>query len=132
MRPIIVRFAGRLWVSSRQGKSDGESEHDAVSSHGGPDAGAGGYSSTGSGSCQSQQYLPDPGTNEDAHDERSPGRDVDHGSNREDAVPRTDALLAHHDGTIHHDLPLLGYLYLLELLTRPDLLRQVLFSSARV
>jgi hypothetical protein len=55
-----------------------------------------------------------------------------HGSNREDAVPRTDALLAHHDGTIHHDLPLLGYLYLLELLTRPDLLRQVLFSSARV
>ncbi|RHW23716.1 hypothetical protein D0Z08_28320 [Nocardioides immobilis] len=55
-----------------------------------------------------------------------------HGSNREDAVPRTDALLTHHDGTIHHDLPLLAYLYLLELLTRPDLLRQVLFSSSRV
>lgn len=55
-----------------------------------------------------------------------------HGSNREGAVPRTDALLAHHDGSIHHDLPLLAYLYLLELLTRPDLLQQVLFSSARV
>jgi len=55
-----------------------------------------------------------------------------HGSNREDAVPRTDALLTHHDGNIHHDLPLLGYLYLLELLTRPDLLRQVLFSSPRI
>jgi hypothetical protein len=55
-----------------------------------------------------------------------------HGSNREGAVPRTDALLAHHDGNIHHDLPLLAYLYLLELLTRPDLLRRVLFSSSRV
>jgi hypothetical protein len=55
-----------------------------------------------------------------------------HGSDRDDAVPRTDALLTHHDGTIHHDLPLLAYLYLLELLTRPDLLRRVLYSSSRV
>lgn len=55
-----------------------------------------------------------------------------HGSNRADAVPRTDALLAHHDGAIHHDLPLLGYLYLLELMTKPDMLRRVLFSSTRV
>lgn len=54
-----------------------------------------------------------------------------HGSNREEAVPRTDTLLVHHDGTIHHDLALLGYLYLLEMLTRPDLLRRVLYSSVR-
>ena len=55
-----------------------------------------------------------------------------HGSNQEAAVPRTDALLAHHDGNISHDLPLLGYLYLLELLTRPESLRQVLFSTPRI
>lgn len=55
-----------------------------------------------------------------------------HGSNREDAVPRTDALLIHHDGKLHHDLPLLAYLYLLELLTRPDLLRRVLHSSRKI
>lgn len=36
-----------------------------------------------------------------------------HGSNREEAKLKTDALLAHHDGSFHHDLALLGYLYLL-------------------
>lgn len=41
-----------------------------------------------------------------------------HGSNREEHKLRTDALLAHHDGTLPHDLGLLGYLYLLELLTK--------------
>lgn len=55
-----------------------------------------------------------------------------HGSDRAEAVPRTDALLTHHSGVIDHDLPLLGYLYLLELLTKPDMLRRVLFSSTRV
>lgn len=55
-----------------------------------------------------------------------------HGSNRDDAVPRTDALLAHHDGSLDHDLALLGYLYLLDLMSTPALLRRVLSASVRV
>lgn len=54
-----------------------------------------------------------------------------HGSNRNDAVPRTDALLAHHDGSLDHDLPLLGYLYLLDLVSKPALLRRVLSTSVK-
>lgn len=52
-----------------------------------------------------------------------------HGSNREDAKPRTDALLAHHDGSLHHDLALLGYLYLLDMLSHPDNLRRTLWAG---
>ena len=54
-----------------------------------------------------------------------------HGSNREVHKLRTDALLAHHDGTLPHDLGLLGYLYLLELLTKPDLLRRTLYNGGK-
>ena len=43
-----------------------------------------------------------------------------------------DALLAHHDGTFPHDLPLLGYLYLLDLMSQPESLRLVLHSSKKL
>jgi hypothetical protein len=52
-----------------------------------------------------------------------------HGSNREDAKLRTDALLAHHNGALHHDLALLGYLYLLDLLSHPEKLRRTLWDG---
>lgn len=52
-----------------------------------------------------------------------------HGSNREDAKLRTDALLAHHNGTLHHDLALLGYLYLVDLLAHPEKLRRTLWDG---
>lgn len=55
-----------------------------------------------------------------------------HGSNREERKVQTDALLAHHTGAIPHDLALLGYLYLLEVLTKPDLLRRTLYVGGRV
>lgn len=54
-----------------------------------------------------------------------------HGSNRENRVPRTNALLTHHDGHIPHDLGLLGYLYLLDLMTRPEDLRMALYGGGR-
>lgn len=53
-----------------------------------------------------------------------------HGTIKSGVAGRIDALLAHHSGRIPHDLPLLGYLYLLELLAKPDLLRRVLGGSA--
>jgi hypothetical protein len=55
-----------------------------------------------------------------------------HGSNREEHKPKTDALLAQHDGSLSHDLPLLGYLYLLDLLSRPAALRQNLHNRGKV
>lgn len=55
-----------------------------------------------------------------------------HGSNREDRKLSTDALLAHHDGVIPNDLALLAYLYLLELLTKPDMLRRNLYNGGLV
>ena len=48
------------------------------------------------------------------------------------AAGRTDALLAHHDGTFPHDLPLLGYLYLLDLMSQPESLRLVLHWSKKL
>lgn len=54
-----------------------------------------------------------------------------HGSNREQNVAKTDALLSHHDGALSHDLGLVGYLYLLELMTKPDLLRRTLYDGCR-
>ncbi|VVJ18331.1 Uncharacterised protein [Amycolatopsis camponoti] len=55
-----------------------------------------------------------------------------HGSNRSGRVDRTNALLAHHDGTIPHDLGLLGYLYLLDVLANPDNLRSHLYRGGKV
>lgn len=47
-----------------------------------------------------------------------------HGTNRAGRIERVNALLAHHSGDIPFDLPLLGYLYLLNLLSRPEVLRK--------
>jgi hypothetical protein len=55
-----------------------------------------------------------------------------HGSNQVDNQPRTNTLLACHDGQLPHDLALLGYLYLLDLMTRPDALRRTLYNAGRV
>jgi hypothetical protein len=54
-----------------------------------------------------------------------------HGSDRESTKVITDALLAHHDGDIPHDVGLLGYLYLLDVLLHPERVRQRLFRSGR-
>jgi hypothetical protein len=55
-----------------------------------------------------------------------------HGSNRAGNVEQTNTLLAHHDGSIPHDLPLIGYLYLLDLMTRPYDLRSRLYRNGHV
>lgn len=55
-----------------------------------------------------------------------------HGSNRANQVTRTNALLTHHNGHVPHDLALLGYLYLLDLLSRPDDLRKSLYQRGQV
>lgn len=55
-----------------------------------------------------------------------------HGSNRPKRVRLTNALLAHHTGEIPHNLPLLGYLYLLDLLTRPHDLAHHLYAGGRL
>ncbi|QIG42041.1 hypothetical protein G5V58_03980 [Nocardioides anomalus] len=54
-----------------------------------------------------------------------------HGARRGNSEDRTDALLAQHDGVLPHDLGLLAYLYLLEILVRPDRLREVLRAGCR-
>jgi hypothetical protein len=54
-----------------------------------------------------------------------------HGSNRRSQVHRTDALLAHHDGEVPHDLGLLAYLYLLDLLCHPERLAAILHQGSR-
>jgi len=54
-----------------------------------------------------------------------------HGSNKPGAASLTDALLAHHDGEIPHDLGLLAVLYLIDTLTQPDRLRRALFDRGR-
>lgn len=48
------------------------------------------------------------------------------GTDRDRARARTEALLASHNGSLPHNLALLGYLYLLDLLHRPDDLRRAL------
>ena len=55
-----------------------------------------------------------------------------HGSNRVNQVARTNALLTHHNGKIPHDIALLGYLYLLDLLNRPGDLRKVLYQHGNI
>lgn len=54
-----------------------------------------------------------------------------HGSNKVKVAERTNALLAQHNGAVPHDLGLLGYLYLLDLLCNPERLRCTLERNAR-
>lgn len=54
-----------------------------------------------------------------------------HGSNRSKRIGLTNALLAHHTGEIPHDLSLLGYLYMLDMLTRPNDLARHLYAGGR-
>lgn len=49
-----------------------------------------------------------------------------HGSNKESSRALTDALLAHHNGNVPHDVGFLAYLYLLDILANPDRLRRTL------
>lgn len=49
-----------------------------------------------------------------------------HGSNKPAQRWRTESLLAHHNGRVPHDLGLLGYLYLLDLMADPTHLPSVL------
>jgi hypothetical protein len=55
-----------------------------------------------------------------------------HGSNKRARVKLTNALLAHHDGSIPHDLALLGYLHLLDVLARPDALAKHLHRGGAI
>jgi hypothetical protein len=54
-----------------------------------------------------------------------------HGSNRPNQFARTNALLTHHNGQLPHDLALLGYLYLLDILDRPGDLRASLHQGGK-
>ena len=45
------------------------------------------------------------------------------------AVDQTAALLAHHDGEVPHDIGLLAYLYLLDLVANPERLRRCFYRS---
>jgi hypothetical protein len=54
-----------------------------------------------------------------------------HGAHRPNRKPLTDALLAHHTGELPHDVGLLAYLYLLDLLCRPEPLARRLHTDAR-
>jgi len=47
-------------------------------------------------------------------------------------INRTNALLASHDGHIPHDLPLLGYIYLLKILSEMDNLKKRLHYHSEV
>jgi hypothetical protein len=55
-----------------------------------------------------------------------------HGSNKEGVRVETNALLTHHDGHIPHDLGLLGFLYLLDLMIQPAQLRHKLYRSGSI
>jgi len=52
-----------------------------------------------------------------------------HGSNRRERQALTNTLLVQHDGHVPHDLALVGYLYLLELLADPPMLRRTLYAA---
>ncbi|MCC6496997.1 MAG: hypothetical protein IT193_12165 [Propionibacteriaceae bacterium] len=54
-----------------------------------------------------------------------------HGSDSEGSRAMTDALLAHHDGHIPHDIGLLGYLYLLDLMMHPERVGRQLYRRGR-
>jgi hypothetical protein len=55
-----------------------------------------------------------------------------HGSNKAGRVELTNALLTHHNGELPHDLALLGYLYLLDLLAHPDVLTKHLYRGGNL
>jgi hypothetical protein len=55
-----------------------------------------------------------------------------HGSNKGERVGITNALLAQHDGRIPHDLALLGYLYLLDLLQSTENLKYKIHRRGQV
>ncbi len=52
-----------------------------------------------------------------------------HGSNRAERKALTNTLLVQHGGQVPHDLALIGYLYLLELLAEPTMLRRTLYAG---
>lgn len=54
-----------------------------------------------------------------------------HGSNRESSSALTEALLANHNGDVPHDVGLLAYLYLLDVLANPDRLRRTLYRGGK-
>ena len=54
-----------------------------------------------------------------------------HGSNRDNAKGKTNALLAQHDGRVPHEIAGLGFLYMLDVLARSEVLRRVLSSHAK-
>ncbi|MGL5825084.1 MAG: hypothetical protein ACRCYU_09755 [Nocardioides sp.] len=54
-----------------------------------------------------------------------------HGSNRDNAKGKTNALLAQHDGKIPHEIAGLGFLYMLDILSRPTNLQSLLSNQAR-
>jgi hypothetical protein len=55
-----------------------------------------------------------------------------HGARKPKQVELTNTLLAHHDGVIPHDLGLLGYLHLLDLLAHPGDLAQHLYGGGKI
>ena len=55
-----------------------------------------------------------------------------HGAKSPDVALIANALLAHHDGQLPHDLALLGYLYLLDVLSRPEDLALRLYRGGAV
>ena len=59
-------------------------------------------------------------------------RDATHGHGGQGrAAGQTAALLAHHDGDVPHDIGLLAYLYLLDILVQPHRVRRCLYSGGR-
>ncbi len=54
-----------------------------------------------------------------------------HGAHKTQRKPITDTLLAHHTGALPHDLGLLAYLHLLDLLCHPEPLARRLHTDAR-
>lgn len=54
-----------------------------------------------------------------------------HGSNKDNTKGKTNALLAQHNGRIPHDVSGLGFLYLLDVLSRPDVVRRILRDHAQ-
>ena len=59
-------------------------------------------------------------------------RDATHGhGGKGKAALETAALLAHHNGEVPHEIGLLAYLYLLDMLLNPDRLRRCLYNGGR-
>ncbi|GAA1025653.1 hypothetical protein GCM10009557_00400 [Virgisporangium ochraceum] len=54
-----------------------------------------------------------------------------HGAKHANKIEITNALLAHHNGELPHDLGLVGYLYLLDLLGNPEALAARLYRGGK-